>query len=55
MKDRQRKKNKTIGARVEQELFEEIMSYLSKTDISIGQLIRRSVIEHMGAHPIKQE
>lgn len=48
------KKDKSIGARIGTDLFEEIKPYLKELDISIGKLIRRALMEYMEAHPLEQ-
>lgn len=48
-------KDKWLGARVDVVMEGKVSAYIEAADISMGDLIRRSVNEYMVNHPQKQE
>ena len=46
-----RVKNKWLGARADDPLFEEVSAYIDAADMTMGQLVRTAVKEYMWAHP----
>lgn len=46
-------KDQPIGARISSEMREEIDIYLEAADISMGELVRKSLREYLWAHPIQ--
>ena len=47
-------KDKWLGARADADLDAKVTEYIDAADISMGDLIRRSVKEYLLNHPIKQ-
>lgn len=45
-------KDKLIGARVDGDMLEEVNTYINTAEISMGDLIRVSVLEYMTNHPV---
>jgi hypothetical protein len=48
-------KNDYIGGRADSDLKEQIEEYIDVAEITMGTLIRKSVVEYMKNHPIKEE
>ena len=47
-------KTEYLGGRVDIDLKEQVEEYIENADLSIGDLIRRAVIEYMKKYPIKE-
>lgn len=48
-------KDRWLGARADAPLADEVDAYIEAADMSMGDLLRKSVKEYMLNHPIKQE
>jgi len=47
-------KSRTLAARADKQLFDEVTTYTEEADVSMGELIRKALREYMWAHPIKK-
>jgi hypothetical protein len=47
-------KDQPVGARMTADMKDEVDTYLALSDMSMGELIRKSVREYIWGHPINQ-
>lgn len=47
-------KSDYIGGRVDEDLKEQVEDYADSAELTVGQLLRKAVVEYMANHPIAE-